>query len=59
MPPDPAGVWFIRPPLITPDGAHYVYSSPRVLSELFLARVSTERGTRTGSSADVLWRNKD
>ncbi|MGE5233121.1 MAG: hypothetical protein ACM3OB_03335, partial [Acidobacteriota bacterium] len=36
-PPDPAGVGFIRPPVITPDGAHYVYSYPRVLSELFLA----------------------
>ncbi|HET7452796.1 MAG TPA: protein kinase, partial [Thermoanaerobaculia bacterium] len=37
-PEDPAGVVFIRPPLITPDGKHYVYSYTRVLSELFLVR---------------------
>ena len=38
VPNDTAGVAFIRPPLITPDGKHYVYSYTRVLSELFLAR---------------------
>ncbi len=37
-PSDTAGVAFIRPPLITPDGMHYVYSYTRVLSELFLVR---------------------
>ncbi len=36
VPNDTAGVAFIRPPLITPDGEHYVYSYTRVLSELFL-----------------------
>ena len=36
VPSDTAGVAFIRPPLITPDGKHYVYSYTRVLSELFL-----------------------
>ena len=38
VPNDTAGVAFIRPPLITPDGQHYVYSYTRVLSELFLVR---------------------
>jgi len=38
VPGDPAGVTFIRAPLITPDGNHYVYSYARVLSELFLVR---------------------
>jgi WD40 repeat protein len=38
VPGDPAGVTFIRAPLITPDGSHYVYSYARVLSELFLVR---------------------
>lgn len=38
VPSDTAGVAFLRPPLITPDGSHYVYSYTRVLSELFLAR---------------------
>ena len=37
-PEDAAGVVFVRPPVITPDGKHYVYSYTRVLSELFLAR---------------------
>jgi hypothetical protein len=37
-PGDPAGVAFIRPPLITSDGKHYVYSYTRILSELFLVR---------------------
>jgi hypothetical protein len=36
VPSDTAGVAFIRPPLITPDGEHYVYSYTRNLSELFL-----------------------
>ena len=36
VPSDTAGVAFIRPPLITPDGRSYVYSYTRVLSELFL-----------------------
>jgi hypothetical protein len=38
VPGDAAGVTFIRAPLITPDGKHYVYSYARVLSELFLVR---------------------
>jgi eukaryotic-like serine/threonine-protein kinase len=38
VPEDTAGVAFIRPPLITPDGRFYVYSYTRVLSELFLVR---------------------
>jgi Tol biopolymer transport system component len=38
VPADTAGAAFIRPPLITPDGRFYVYSYPRVLSELFLVR---------------------
>jgi hypothetical protein len=38
VPGDPAGVTFIRAPLVTPDGNHYVYSYARVLSELFLVR---------------------
>jgi Tol biopolymer transport system component/tRNA A-37 threonylcarbamoyl transferase component Bud32 len=37
-PEDPAGVVFVRPPVITADGMHWVYSYTRVLSELFLAR---------------------
>ncbi|HWC65351.1 MAG TPA: hypothetical protein VG777_04650, partial [Thermoanaerobaculia bacterium] len=37
-PQDPAGVVFVRPPVIAPDGKHYVYSYTRVLSELFIAR---------------------
>jgi hypothetical protein len=36
VPSDVAGVAFLRPPLITPDGNHYVYSYTRILSELFL-----------------------
>ncbi len=35
-PEDSAGVVFIRPPIIAPDGKHYVYSYSRDLSELFL-----------------------
>jgi WD40 repeat protein len=38
VPGDAAGVTFIRAPLVTPDGTHYVYSYARVLSELFLVR---------------------
>jgi Tol biopolymer transport system component len=38
VPTDTAGVAFIRPPLITPDGNHYVYSYTRILSELFLVK---------------------
>lgn len=38
VPDDTAGVAFIRAPLVTPDGKHYVYSYTRVLSELFLVR---------------------
>ncbi|HKB71202.1 MAG TPA: protein kinase [Thermoanaerobaculia bacterium] len=38
VPNDTAGVAFIRAPLITPDGRHYVYSYTRVLSDLFLVR---------------------
>jgi len=37
VPSDTAGLTFLRPPLITPDGKHYVYSYTRILSELFLA----------------------
>jgi len=38
VPTDTAGVVFVRPPLITPDGNHYVYSYTRILSELFLVK---------------------
>ncbi|HET7451486.1 MAG TPA: hypothetical protein VFL12_01985, partial [Thermoanaerobaculia bacterium] len=38
VPADVAGVSFIRAPVITPDGRHYVYSYLRELSELFLVR---------------------
>jgi len=38
VPSDVAGVAFIRPPLITPDGSHYVYSYTRILSELYLVK---------------------
>jgi hypothetical protein len=34
VPGDAAGVTFIRAPLITADGKHYVYSYARVLSAL-------------------------
>jgi len=36
VPADTAGVVFLRPPVITPDGKFYVYSYTRVLSELYL-----------------------
>jgi Tol biopolymer transport system component len=38
VPADLSGVVFIRAPVITPDGKHYVYSYTRILSELFLVR---------------------
>ena len=37
MPPNPAGVLFIRPPHFSTDGKSYAYSYRRTLSELFLA----------------------
>jgi eukaryotic-like serine/threonine-protein kinase len=36
LPPDPAGVVSIRPPLLTPDGSVCVYSYSRFLSTLYL-----------------------
>ena len=36
MPPDPAGVYFIRPPLFSSDGNSYAYSYARLLSDLYL-----------------------
>jgi hypothetical protein len=36
LPPDPAGVISIRPPVLTPDGSVCVYSYGRFLSSLFL-----------------------
>jgi hypothetical protein len=36
LPPDPAGVISIRPPLLTPDAKVCVYSYSRFLSSLFL-----------------------
>jgi Tol biopolymer transport system component len=36
LPPDPAGVVSIRPPLLTPDGSTGVYSYSRFLGTLFL-----------------------
>lgn len=35
--PDPAGVVFVRPPQMTPDGEVCVYSYSRFMTELFLA----------------------
>jgi WD40 repeat protein/predicted Ser/Thr protein kinase len=36
MPPDSAGVYFIRPPQFSRDGNSYAYSYARLLSDLFL-----------------------
>jgi hypothetical protein len=36
MPPDPAGVYFMRPPLFSSDGNSYAYSYARLLSDLYL-----------------------
>jgi WD40 repeat protein len=36
MPPDAAGVYFIRPPLFSSDGNAYAYSYARLLSDLFM-----------------------
>ncbi len=36
QPPDPAGVLFVFPAHVTPDGSAYVYSYRRILDELFL-----------------------
>jgi Tol biopolymer transport system component len=36
MPPDPAGIWFVSPVLITPDEKHYAYSFSRSLSDLYV-----------------------
>jgi dipeptidyl aminopeptidase/acylaminoacyl peptidase len=37
VPPDPAGVTFIRPPHFSGDGKAYAYSYTRILSDLYLA----------------------
>ncbi len=37
VPPDPAGVTFIRPPHFSSDGKSYAYSYTRILSDLYLA----------------------
>ena len=36
MPPDPAGVYFIRPPHFSQDGNAYAYSYARLLSDLYV-----------------------
>jgi serine/threonine protein kinase len=36
MPPDPAGVYFIRPPQFSSDGNSYAYSYARLLSDLYV-----------------------
>jgi len=36
MPPDAAGIYFIRPPLFSSDGNAYAYSYSRLLSDLYL-----------------------
>jgi eukaryotic-like serine/threonine-protein kinase len=36
MPPDPAGVYFIRPPHFSQDGDAYAYSYARLLSDLYV-----------------------
>ena len=36
MPPDAAGVYFIRPPLFSADGNAYAYSYARLLSDLYV-----------------------
>jgi hypothetical protein len=36
MPVDPAGVNFVSPILIAPDGKSYVYGHRRILSDLYL-----------------------
>ena len=36
LPTDPAGVVTIVPLLVTPDGRSYVYSYPRILSQLYV-----------------------
>ena len=38
MPIDPTGVFYIRPPHFTPDGAAYAYSYSRSLSALYLVK---------------------
>jgi len=38
MPSDPTGVFYIRPPHFTPDGAAYAYSYSRSLSALYLVK---------------------